>query len=98
MKLSENAFQAQVVHLAKLLGWEGVYHTFDSRRSAFGFPDLVLVRPPRVLLIEVKGDGGNLTAEQAEWQEWLRECPGVETWVLWPEDLDSGLIERILRR
>lgn len=38
----EKVFQAQVLDLAHLSGWL-CYHTHNSRRSAPGFPDLVLV-------------------------------------------------------
>lgn len=46
-RISEKEFQAQVLDLARLTGWL-CYHPHDSRRSAPGFPDLVLVRPPVV--------------------------------------------------
>jgi hypothetical protein len=36
-KLSEKQFIRQVIDLARLQGFL-VYHTFDSRRSAVGFP------------------------------------------------------------
>ena len=38
-------FMPAVVELAKRFGWL-LYHTHNSRRSASGFPDLVMVRPP----------------------------------------------------
>ncbi len=41
---TEKAFQAQVLTLARLWGWR-CYHAHASRRSAPGFPDLVMVRP-----------------------------------------------------
>ena len=50
--MTEKAFQSDVMRVAKMLGWL-CYHTFDSRRSASGFPDLVLVRE-RVLFRELK--------------------------------------------
>jgi hypothetical protein len=66
--LSEKAFLAQVVQLAKLRNWL-CYHTHDSRHSARGFPDLVLVRPRTggLLVAELKTDGGRLTPEQSAW-------------------------------
>jgi hypothetical protein len=45
------------------------YHTRDSRRSVPGFPDLVLVRPPRLLFVELKTERGKLTADQVAWLE-----------------------------
>ncbi len=64
--LSERAFQRQIVQLAELMGWR-TYHTYDSRRSNPGFPDLVLVRAPRVIFAELKRQRGRVTAAQTEW-------------------------------
>lgn len=57
--------QEAIVELAQTLGWR-VYHTFDSRRSAIGFPDLVMVRE-RVIYAEVKAEGGVLSHAQEAW-------------------------------
>lgn len=65
----EADFQAQILELAKYCGWSLQYHTFDSRRSAPGFPDVVLVRGARLLFIEVKTAKGRVTPEQQAW--WL---------------------------
>jgi hypothetical protein len=83
--MSEAAWQAQVIELAKLHGWR-VYHTYDSRRSNAGFPDLVCVKPGRLIVAELKRDGGRLTAEQ---QAWLAafEAAGIEAWVWRPRDI-----------
>lgn len=58
---TEKRFQAQIVTLARTLGW-AEHHTYDSRRSPAGFPDLVLLRPPRLILAEVKTDAGRMGA------------------------------------
>lgn len=63
--MSEKQFQANIIALAKKSGWT-VYHTYDSRRSEPGFPDLVLVRET-VLFREVKTNAGRLTAAQQAW-------------------------------
>lgn len=42
-----------VVDAARLNGWL-VYHTHDSRRSAEGFPDLVMLRLSRMVVAELK--------------------------------------------
>lgn len=65
-KITEKQFMAQVIQLAKLLGWK-VYHTFDSRRSVFGFPDLILLRGKRLLAIELKVEKNQPTPEQKMW-------------------------------
>lgn len=64
-EMTERQWQAQIVETAKYLGW-WVYHTHDSRRSEPGFPDLVLVRPPRLIFAEVKTAAGRLTQAQQD--------------------------------
>lgn len=85
---------AQVVHLAKLCGWR-YYHTFDSRRSTVGFPDLLLVHPKRRLVIfaELKTDRGKETPEQSAWLTDL--LAAGQTAVTWrPKHWDE--IQRVL--
>lgn len=93
MTLSESMFQSQVKSLALTLKWR-VYHTFDSRRSDPGFPDLVLVKPPHIIFAELKTDAGRLRPEQKSWLDDLDLCPGVETYMWRPKDFDQ--IVRIL--
>ena len=95
--LTEKAFQAQVVALARTLGWQ-VYHPFDSRRSTPGFPDLTLVRDRRLVFAELKTERGRVTAAQRGWLDALggvaaaADC--VEVYLWRPSDWDD--IERIL--
>lgn len=77
----EAAFQVRVVELATRHGWRA-YHTHDSRRSEPGFPDLVLVRPPRVLIVELKVGRRQLTRDQAEWMRLLERCTEVSAFTL----------------
>lgn len=78
-ELTEAAFQAHVVGLARFYGWR-VFHAPDNRPAgkgrapqrlaapeAKGFPDLVLVRPPELLFVELKTDTGRLGPGQEEW-------------------------------
>ena len=95
LRETEDGFQAWITQLAHLCGWD-VYHTHDSRHSAAGFPDLVLVRPPRVLFAEVKAETGKVSPAQRRWLNWLTDCPGVETYLWWPAD--RAHIERVLAR
>lgn len=71
---TEKGFQQAIIDLARLSGWL-CYHTFDSRRSAKGFPDLVMVKNGKILFIEVKTEKGKLTEHQ---QEWLASLEAVE--------------------
>ena len=67
--LSEKDFMAQVVQYAKLHKWH-VYHTFDSRKSEAGFPDLVMVKH-KIVFAELKREGGKLTDAQKAWRDVL---------------------------
>jgi hypothetical protein len=97
--MTEAQFQQIVLDLANMSRWM-TYHTHDSRKSHKGFPDLTLVRPPRVIFAELKGDGAygkrGLTREQAVWVDALQACPGVEAYVWRPDDLND--IATILAR
>lgn len=96
LRVSEKAFQAQVVDLMRLSGFRLVYHTYDSRRSASGFPDLVAVRRPRIIFAELKVASNQPTPAQLDWLDELHQCDAAESYVWWPEDLDD--IRRILAR
>src|SRR5215207_8891459 len=78
--LLEKPWQTQVTNLATHYGWK-CSHFHDSRRQvirrgrpvvigdkdAAGFPDLVLVRGPELLFVELKTDKGRTTPAQNEW-------------------------------
>jgi hypothetical protein len=90
---TEKEFQRQVVQLARLLGWMA-YHTYDSRRSTPGFPDLVLVKPPKVIFAELKVGRRRPTVPQLVWLQSLASSgQDVRLWrpTDWPE------IERLLK-
>ena len=87
-EILEKDWQRQVVDLAEQLGYV-VYHTFDSRRSTHGFPDLVLVRD-RVVYLECKRENrttSKLTAEQLRWLAKLKAA-GAEVYVVRPSHLE----------
>lgn len=90
---SEKEFQSKVVALAEANDWR-TFHVFDSRRSAAGFPDLVLVRKGTLILAELKSDVGRLSAEQKEWLKELREVNGVAV-RLWRPSLWSAIVAEL---
>ena len=92
--LTEKQFQSQVVELAAALDYS-IYHPFYSQRSTPGWPDLTLVRPPRVLFVELKTAKGKLTLYQGIWADELKQCPGVEYYLWRPDDWPE--IGRILQ-
>ena len=86
--VTEASWQAQVVAAAEVFDWY-IYHNPDSRRSTAGFPDLVLIRPPRVLFMEWTRQTGRLSPIQREVIDQLEACPGVEVHVARPSDWEQ---------
>ena len=84
---SEKDFMDRVLALARPQGWK-VYHTYDSRRSDPGFPDLVLCRDGRLLFWELKSIKGRMKPVQLEWINALIGCSGVEVGIYRPQDWD----------
>jgi|TARA_R110000824_G_scaffold248337_1_gene437455 hypothetical protein len=82
--VDERSWQNTILELADLKGWY-VYHNPDSRRSAPGFPDLCLIRPPRLVFVEVKRETGSLTKKQKDVLSMLTACD-VENYVARPSD------------
>jgi hypothetical protein len=94
--IDEAALQAQVLRIAGHTGWRA-YHTHDSRRSAAGFPDLVLAHPRagRVVFAELKSEAGRLSRAQLAWLTDLAAA-GAHTHVWRPADLLDGTITTTL--
>ena len=94
-QVTEPDWLTHVRDLARLGGWLA-YHTHDSRRSDPGFPDLVLVRPPDLVVAELKTEHGRMTGAQAHWIEALTAC-GIEVHVWRPSDVEA-VAARLRRR
>jgi hypothetical protein len=95
-RLPERDLQDNVLEMARWLNWL-TYHTFDSRRSQPGLPDIIAIRNQTVLWIELKKDDrARLRPEQQLWSEKLLEA-GQDyrrwSWTSWL----SGEVERTLR-
>lgn len=85
----EADFMAAVIAEAKALDWLH-YHTYDSRKCEDGFPDLILVRPPRQIAAECKrSKKEKLTPKQKKWLTAFQGVPGVTVRVWSPEDWDD---------
>ena len=92
--ISEKAWQAQILQLARMHGWHS-YHTYDSRRSVAGYPDLTLVRGFRLIFAEIKTQKGRVQPAQQEGLDRLGFA-GCETYVWRPSDL-SVVVECLSR-
>ena len=62
-------------------GWM-VYHTYDSRRSEPGFPDIVAIKGDRLLVLELKSAGGKVSEAQAEWLKAFAAVRRVDVFVV----------------
>lgn len=87
--MTEKQFQQDVLDLATKLGYSH-YHTFNSRRSDPGFPDLVLCHrdKARILFVECKLDDTKTTPAQDHWHDTLAWCD-QEVYVWRPKDWDE---------
>jgi hypothetical protein len=104
LPVTEAALQTTVVDLAILYGWR-IYHSrpawirdgkmITPLQGHKGFPDLIMVRPPRLIVAELKSDKGQLTIDQQHWLEVFAGCL-AETYCWRPSDLPE--IQRLLER
>jgi len=81
--LSEAAFMAAVIRLAKEHGWL-CWHAYSAKKSVPGYPDLTLAKVGRpVLFAELKVPGGHVTLQQQAWLDALTLADGkqVHVWV-----------------
>lgn len=103
-QISEKAFTAQVIALARHLGYltahfrpgmtkRGKWVTAGQGDSV-GFPDIIAIRPGRAILAELKAAKGRVTPEQERWLAVARSAK-IEAYIWRPSDIDQ--IERILR-
>jgi len=89
--------------LAPLLGWKTLhirpgmvlkdgevsYRTPVSGDGA-GFPDLLLVRPPRIVIAELKSKKGEPSPEQTDWLDILSKVTHPPEVFLWrPSDINE---------
>ena len=106
MSFAERHLQAATEQLAGLLGYTYCHFRPAIDRSGQwstplsgmpGFPDLIMVRGPRIVFAELKAERGTTTPEQEHWLDVLR-LAGAETYVWKPADWISGEIEAVLSR
>ena len=93
-KHEEADFQRQVQDIARIHGWVD-YHVLKAKGMRAGFPDLVLLRKPELIWVELKSAKGKVTPAQAEMHEMLRGC-GQEVYIWYPDDWNE--IEEVLKK
>ena len=90
--ISEKTLQSAIVRLLRQHHYDYVYHTFNSRRSPSGFPDLVAChREPghAALALECKTATGQVTLAQCHWLTALGHSTGIHAQVVRPADLED---------
>ena len=89
--ITEQQFTNSVLEYAKAYGWK----RFHVRMSGVGgsnvqgdrgFPDLVLVRPPRLIFAELKVGKSKPRPEQNEWLVALLNSSSAEVYLWTPVD------------
>ncbi|WP_346844604.1 VRR-NUC domain-containing protein [uncultured Rothia sp.] len=93
-QMSEKEFQDMVIGAARSLDSEVlIYHTYDSRRSEPGYPDLHLVSARFGISIfrELKTVKGRVSEPQKKWLQRMSGV-GLDAAVWRPEDWASGRI------
>ena len=102
--MSEAEFQKWITAFARENGWR-IFHVNNStkrlmRGTSAGFPDLTLIRGDDLMFLEVKAEGGKLSAAQEEWKEALVELmarnAGIQYHVVYPSDRHyvMGMLEK----
>jgi len=104
--IAERDWLSQVLDLAHLYGWVVAhFRPGMNRRGSWstpvqgdgvGFPDLVLLRPPELIVAELKTNRGKVTREQAVWIDSFSAC-GIESYVWRPAQFDQ-ISARLRRR
>ena len=94
--MTEAEFLASVTDVANLGQWF-IYHTYDSRRSQAGFPDLVLAKNGRVIFAELKTKKGRVRPDQQMWLDELEKHRGIEVYLWRPADMDF-IVKTLLGR
>jgi hypothetical protein len=92
---SEKELQEHIVGVARSLGW-WAYHTYDSRRSQAGYPDLHLIRGTASIFRELKTKKGRLSPAQVECSSRMLAA-GLDFAVWRPADVISGAIVQQLQ-
>lgn len=83
----EREYQRTIVDLLGATGWEHSHtyplrtqHGWRTGTTAVGWPDLVALRGPWIVAIEVKSDTGRATTQQLDW---LRRFAALDSGLAW---------------
>jgi len=98
LRITEEEFQGQILDLAKIFRWRRAHFRAARTKHGWrtpvqadgkGFPDLVLVKPPRLIIAEVKRQDTKPDDHQLEWLNDFAGVPNVEVYTWKPADWDD---------
>jgi hypothetical protein len=91
-QVPEKEFQKWMQDYAGSQQWKW-HHVFHPKYAPAGFPDLVLMRPPELMFIELKSHStyAKVSASQLEWLNGLEAC-NVEAHLWTPSDIPEILV------
>lgn len=98
--MNESDLQGAIIDAARLFSWRTAHFRPALTKHGWrtpvqgdgkGFPDILLIRDRRLLVVELKAGRNKLSAEQEAWLEAFRGVPGVEVHVWregdWPDEV-----------
>ena len=92
--ITEADFQQLVIATAEANGWL-IWHDNDSRRNRAGLPDLLMIRGPVLLFLELKSEKGKVSPEQEAFIGRLKQVKYVHADVVRPRHWEQ--IAQVLR-
>lgn len=94
-QITEADWAGWVLSTAVLHGWT-VHEEFDATRVNSGWPSIVALRGPRMVVAKLKPEGGAVTQAQQRWldqfEEIARACDAVSVHVWRPSD-EAAVLE-----
>lgn len=103
----EGGVQEQVTEIAEALGWRTMHindrlyaiaaehERWDAMTGAEDYPDLVMIRGDRLVVVECKSEKERPTAGQREWLQAFEDV-GAEVYIFRPVDLIEHRVHSIL--
>ena len=102
-RVPEREFQQTIVELLDATGYASCHsyplrtrHGWRTGTTAVGWPDLVALRGPAIIAIEVKSDTGRPKPEQIEWLDRFAALDSGHGWLIAP-DVDFQRLARWLQ-
>lgn len=97
-EIGRGGLQERVRTRAVRMGWR-FYHTWNSQKSAKGFPDCIMLKGGRHVVIELKRQDERKyqpSDDQVDWLNAYADIPGTEVYLFRPLDLFDGTIDHVL--